>query len=181
MRKIFFIVSIFLAAAYCLGCAPKENTAVSIGNNIKITPQELSSAFAKSPYASSPTKENRKLFLDVYINRKLILNEASKEGLDKDPELLESIQYFWEQALLKLTLNKKMKELASQVKVSDQEINDYFQKHKSEFPGKNMTDAYETIKLQLFIEKQKKTLDDWMNYLRANGKIKIDSKLLGLE
>ena len=94
------------------GCAPQEKPAIIIGT-INTSAEEFESAFNKSIFARSPTPEVRQGFIDTYIDRKLILKEAEKQGLDKDKDFLASVQLFWEQSLLKLVLNAKIKELSA--------------------------------------------------------------------
>ena len=180
MRKISvaIIVLSFLFTIY--GCAPKDKTAVKIGS-IEITQKEFETAFKKSSNSINPAKESRKQFLQALISRKLILKEAEKMGLDKDQEFLDSVQIFWEQSLLRLMLNEKIKELSAPIMVTEPEVRAYYEQHKAEFTGKNEADAIKQIALELFKEKQKKALDEWVGSLRKNTKIKVDYKLLGIE
>jgi hypothetical protein len=180
MRKSILLAVVLSLACTSLGCGSRPKTVISIGD-IKISADEFDSAFSKSLYGNSPTLERRRQFLSTLINRKIILKEAVSEGLDKDPGFLEDVQFFWEQALVKLTLNKKIKELASGIQVSEKEVKDYYETHKSEFAGKSLAEASEQIKLQLFIEKQRKALDDWLVSLAGKSRVDMDYKSLGLE
>ncbi|MDD2689519.1 MAG: hypothetical protein PHT41_05175 [Candidatus Omnitrophica bacterium] len=180
MRKITGIIFLFCFSFSLFGCSVKEKPAIAIGK-IKISVAEFNRDFEKSLYANSPKEEAHKRFAEYLIDRKLILKEAEREGLDKGPEFLNSVQAFWEQALLKLALDKKIKELSSQIGVSDQEVRVYYEVHKETFSRKEVTEVYDQIKLQLFKAKQKEALDKWISALRAKTKISIDNKLLGLE
>jgi hypothetical protein len=180
MRKLILLTVVLSLVYISLGCGRRPKTVISIGE-IKISAEEFNSAFNKSLYGNSPTLERRRQFLSTFINRKIILKEAVKGGLDKDPGFLEDVQFFWEQALIKLTLNKKIKELASGIQISEKEIKDYYETRKSEFPGKNLAEVGEQIKLQLFIEKQRRALDDWLVSLAKKSRIGMDYKSLGLE
>lgn len=180
MRKIAGIVLIFCLSFFLSACSGKEKPAIIIGD-IKISAEEFNEVAGRSLYAGS-TKENmRKRFLGFFIDRKLILREAEREGLDRTPEFLTSVHAFWEQSLLKLALDKKIKELSTQINVSDQEVRTYYELHKESFPKKEISEVYDQLKLQLFKAKQKEALDRWISGLRAKTKISIDNKLLGLE
>ncbi len=180
MRKLILFAVILTFVCVSLGCGKRPKTVISIGK-IKISADEFNSAFNKSLYGNPPTMERRRQFLSTFINRKIILKEALNDGLDKDPKFLEDVQFFWEQALVKLTLNKKIKELASGIQISEKEVKDYYERRKAEFPGKNLAEASEQIKLELFIEKQRKALDDWLTSLAKKSAIRMDYKSLGLE
>ena len=180
MRKTFILTLFICFVISTYGCAKKEKPAIRIGS-IEITAKEFEAALKRSSYASPPTTEGRKEFLDVFINRKIILREAERLGLAKDPEFLESVQFFWEQALLKLALNQKIKEISSPIKITEEEINEYYEAHKAEYAGKDVNENRGQISLQLFKEKQRKALDEWANSLKKNTKIKVNYKLLGLE
>ena len=181
MKKITLVAFICFLSVLNLCCSPgPDKTAISIGN-IKFSADEFNKAFRQSIYADSPTKENRKLFLETFINRKLILKEAASQNMDKDPRFLESIQIFWEQSLMKLILDKKIKELSSQTRLTEQEINNYYEAHREDFSDKQLSEVYGQVKLQLSILKQRAALDSWIRSLKDKNTIKADTKLLGLD
>ena len=181
MRKIIFaiFVTMFIFLFLGKGAAGKDRPAIKIGR-ITVSAGEFDKAFKSSSFFREG-KSSRKEFLDSFISRKLILREAEREGLNKDSEFLEDIQLFWEQSLLKLAISKKMNELSCSIKVNDKEIEDYYNEHKDrDFSNKKLNDVYGRIKLILFKKKQGKALQDWVNSLRENTKIKIDYKSLGI-
>lgn len=181
MRKLLLIIVIFSFIFFSYGCSPKEKPAIIIGN-IEVSVEEFESALARSEYKDFPAnKENRRKFIDIYIDRKLILKEAVKEGLDKDSQFLESVQFFWEQSLLKFILNKKIKEFPSGITVDDWEINSFYETNKDRYPDKEKFEVYSEIKLLIFKEKQKEALDHWVDSLRKKTSLKINYELLNLE
>lgn len=178
MYKYVALSMLFFFILFSAGCTPQEKPAITIGT-IKITADEFETAFSKSIYAHNPTEEAKQGFLTTYINRKLILKEAEREGLDKDKEFLTSVQLFWEQSLLKLVLNAKIKEVSAQINIKDEMVQGYFQTHKEEFFEKELPEVYDQIKLELFKQKQKELLDEWINSLHNKTKIEIDYTQLG--
>ena len=179
MKKVIFMSLLFILTVG-VGCRSKEK-AVIVVDNIEITAKEFQKAFDASRFVSMG-KDGQKAFLDEYIFSKLILKEAEKLGLDKDPQFLSDIQFFWEKALYKLILSKKTKEVASNINISDQEINDYYQRNKeSHFADKELPQAYDQIKWLLLKEKQNRAMADWVNSLKTKANIKIDLKSLGIE
>lgn len=179
MKKIlplFCILLIFMSA----GCGSKEPAAVKIGP-VEISAGEFEKAFQNSRYVYSG-ENGRALFLDHFIDVKLILLEAERAGLDKESGFLQDIQRFWEQALLKRVLEQKSKELSHTIDISQQEIEAYYQKHKDgDFQGKALEDVEEQIKWMLIRIKQSKALSGWTQGLREKTDIRVNTALLGIE
>lgn len=179
MKRVSCIILV-LVLSVILGCAKKEKAAVKIGT-IEITAKEFDEGFKVSNFANDKEK-GRGEFLENLINRKLILKEAENEGVNKNPEFLKSIQLFWEQSLLKLMLDKKSKELFANIKVTDEEIRNFYEKNKEKsFLNKDLPKVYEAIKLLMFRQKEKISLQNWLNSLQKKTKINIDYKLLGIK
>ena len=171
--KIFFILVLIL-----LSCSKSDDSVIVI-DNIRISKEEFEEEFKK--YNKETTKENIKEFLENFINRKLVLKEAEKLNIDKEKEFLKALQNYWEQSLLKIVLDRKSKELFLSIKITDEEINNFYEKNKDRFDNKDLEDVYSEIKLILTKEKQKQALSNWIESLRKKSNIKINYKLLGLE
>jgi hypothetical protein len=177
MKKIFsvFCSMLILIAS---GCAKKEQLAIKIGN-IEITAQEFEAELRDSRYPNDPS--GRRAFLDQFIQKKLILHEAEKLGLDKNPQFLKDVQFYWEQGLLKLVLTQKTKELMGKIQVTDREINDYYRANQnSEFANTELSQVYNQIKWLLFQEKQSGALAGWVDDLEQKTPVRIDYNLLGI-
>jgi len=48
--------------------------------------------------------------LNNMINQKLILLDAEKKGLDKNKEFLKMVENFWQQSLLTMAMQEKVRE-----------------------------------------------------------------------
>jgi hypothetical protein len=176
MKRIFILFAV-LGVSLSGGCVKKEKPAVCIGP-VEITAGEFEAAYQQA-WGSSATKPGRKEFLDMLVNRKLILMEAEELGMDKDPQFLENLQIFWEQSLMKLVLARKLNELSVVCVVSDKEINDYYERHKeSDFPGKELAEARDQIKTLLYRIKQQLELQRWVTGLKKRSKVTFDLELL---
>lgn len=176
------ILPIFVSICLTCGCScPRDRSApaaIKI-DNISITADEYAEAFKNSAYAATDTPEARKEFLDNFVTRILILREAERTGMDKDPEFLKNVQFFWQQSLIKMALDKKIKELALHINVTDKEVRDYYEAGKdTEFAGRDLAGAYNDIKWSIINSKQKALLDDWIASIHKASKIDIDRKLL---
>lgn len=112
MNKILIFLVIL---ALILGCGRRgsqDRQILAKVNNYEIGLQEFEEEFKGSPYAGDNTPQAKREFLKNLINRKLILQDAEKKGLDKDKDFLRMVERFWEQSLLKLALDKKSREIA---------------------------------------------------------------------
>lgn len=152
-RFAFFLLAAFL---FVSGCGPKpgagtdKDVVVSI-NDYKVTRGEFESEFKDSAYGAVDTPESRRTFLSALIDRKLILQYAQKEGFDKETHFLKAIEKFWEQSLLKVVLDKKTIEIASQTVGAD----------------------WETQRAE-----ETKKMNDWMSGLRRGSRITVDGSAM---
>jgi hypothetical protein len=179
MKRLTLAILVCVIFIGCEGFQNPRNAAIEI-NGVGFTAEDFNSAFENSPFFIREG-EAKEEFLDRFISRKLMLNEAEKRGLDKDPEFLQDVQYFWEQSLLKRIYEFKNKETAVEVTVTDKEINDYYYSHQDQFSGKELGQVYGQIKAFLHQYKQNESLAEWVQDLNNKADIRIDYKKLGLE
>src|SRR5205807_1079785 len=111
------------------------------------------------------------IFLDQYIAKKIILNEAEKVGLDKDPQLLSDIQQYWEQELLKLMLSRINQELSGG-EPGEAEIQSYFARNKDAFAGKDLPVVHSQSRDFLIRERQRQVLENWIGALKKRAAIR---------
>jgi hypothetical protein len=178
MKKNLIFLSVLI---FVTGCnpAPKDKQILAKINNYEITLDEFQEEFRDSPYARNETPESKKEFLNNLINRKLILQDAQKRGLDRDKSFLKMIERFWEQSLLKLAIDKKTQEIAGSVSVSDKEIEDaYNNLLKEGKTDKTYDQMYQQIKWEINRSKQTQYLNDWINQLHKKADIKVNYDLL---
>ena len=176
-----YIVAMSLFIGLCLtGCEHRDKPVIKI-KNVRISSDEFDAAFKKSPYVKNAVNGKEK-FLDTFVDKKIILLEAERLGLDKDPALLEDLQIFWEQALLKSVLNYENKELASTVKVSDEEMENYFnEKIKPKFPNRIFAETKESLRSMIQKEKQQELILGWIKNLKEKTPVDIDYQQLNIK
>ena len=106
------------------GCAkekPKKEVLATIGNYTLYAEDFVSEAqLYPQQYRETLTKEQ---ILDDLIQKKLLLLEAGRQGLDKDPAFMKMIERFWEQSLLRSLLKKKSNEILSSIQAPEEEKN----------------------------------------------------------
>lgn len=175
MRVLCLIALIFLAA--CEPRVEKSPVAVKI-NDIEITVDEFNDAYSHAYFTKTEGPMTKEEFLDTLITRRLMLKEAEYYGLDRDEKFLKSIEFFWQQSLLKLVIEKKVKDFSVTTKIEEKTIREYYEKNKDKYPNKSYEEKRERIKYMLMREKQQELLQEWMDSLKDNAKVKIDKKLL---
>jgi len=178
MRKYAVILFLSLFIFGC-GSQPKDKKVLARINNYEITADEFEEEFKDSTFGSVDTIESRKEFLDNLINRKLILQAAQNRGLDKKRSFLKSIEKFWEQSLLKITLDIKTKEIISSIHVSDKTVQEAYQKRLQEGKtDKTYEGVRDQIKWEIINTTGHQLLNDWITELRKEAVVKVNYDLL---
>jgi len=136
MRKVAVLILVIPVLFAFVACAKKEGQKGSdlakVGN-VKITQADLEREiknlpdFAQKIFEGSGGKER---FLNELIKKELLYQEALKKGLDKNTEYMKKVEDFKKITLIGQLLEK---EIESKTKVTDQDVKDYYEKHKEDF------------------------------------------------
>jgi parvulin-like peptidyl-prolyl isomerase len=133
MKKIAvgLILTVALMSCSKKGVEQKGPFLAKVGN-VTITQADYDREFKTLPeYAQQifAGEEGKEKFLNEIINKEMLYQEALKKGLEKTPDFQKKLEEF-----KKVTLITELfeKEIISKAKVSDQEIKDYYDKHKEE-------------------------------------------------
>lgn len=138
MKKVLVIVFLVAALAACSkkDTGQKEGqkglSLAKVGNS-QITQADLDRELKSLPEYAQQIFEGESgmsKFLDEIVKKEILYQEALKKGLDKGADFNKKVEDF-----KKLTLVSELleKEIMSRAKVSDQEVRDYFDKHKEDF------------------------------------------------
>ncbi len=177
---LFLLMSLLLVSGCCQSSCigPDKDAAVKI-NNYTISRVEFDQEFKASAYGKNDTPESRQQFLNTLIDRKLILQYAQKEELDKEKGFLKMIEKFWEQSLLKTALDKKTKEVMGASPVSDYEIRTaYDNMIKKDKTDESYESAYMRIKWDLVRVRENKLIDDWIADMHKKAHISVNKDIL---
>jgi hypothetical protein len=126
LKFIWYVVALVacfaaLVAYHTIKPHPAEkNIAITI-NQKHITNDDFNARFAS--VKTSPHNSDKQEFINSLIVKELMIQDAEKEGIDKDEAFRRSIQDYYEQSLIKQVMDKKIKSL--KVAVTDAEI-DHF-------------------------------------------------------
>jgi peptidyl-prolyl cis-trans isomerase C len=135
MKKIAVLFLVILLVAF-LGCdkqpgAQKGPYLAKVGN-AKITQADFEREMENLPPFAQKLfegKGGKEKFLDELIKKELIYQEALKKGLDKDAEFKKKLEDFKKISLISQILEE---EIETKAKVTEQEVKDYYEKHKNE-------------------------------------------------
>ena len=84
--------------------------------------QEYLAAHRKKNPNLELTPATRRTMLEKFVERKLLITEAEKMQVDQEPDFRRALQEYREQMLLKELLVRKCENFASQIKVSNADI-----------------------------------------------------------
>lgn len=162
--KLFIIALCFTTA---FGCKSKTDTGakdekksgqvLAEVNGSAITSADYTKEVEALPPYLKPmteTPEGKKELLDTMVVRELILQQASKEGIDKSQAVSDKLEELKKRIVVEAFLKKKVEE---QAKMSDAELQEFYNKNKEKFKTgeqvrashilvKNETQAQEILK-----------------------------------
>ncbi|MDQ7786787.1 MAG: hypothetical protein RDU01_04195 [Thermodesulfovibrionales bacterium] len=122
MRYIYYILAIVLVLsaiiAYELKSKPRtpQDTALTVNERV-ISVDEYNKLYAARPYGA----ESKSEFINDLIVKALLIQEAQKQGIDKEESFRRSIQNFYEQSLTKILIDRKFSSL--DFSISDEDFN----------------------------------------------------------
>lgn len=189
-KILLFTLVVLVFAAGCAdnkkGASPEEKVIARIGN-YKLTVADfkdgLKTTMAQKSLATDPVKAKEDI-LEELIIRKVLVQEAQKENFDKERSFMNEIERYWEQALIKLLLKKKLQEISRMIHVDRSEIVNEYDKMKKEASIEKQAEfpAIETLEGDIGdnILKRKKEaiLEGWVENLRKRASVSIDKKAL---
>lgn len=141
----------------------KEGKVLAEVNSGSITTGDFDSELKNLPEylkAMADTPQGRKEMLDTMIIRELILQQATKDGLDKGPEIEDKLQDLKKRLIVESFLKKKV-EVES--KVSDEDMKTFYEQNKDKFK------SGEQIKASHILVKTEKEAKDILAQLKSGG------------
>jgi EpsD family peptidyl-prolyl cis-trans isomerase len=132
-QRIIVTALIALAVTSCQKKASGQTVAVVNGE--EITASELNSELAGQQNASGDTKQARVAALQNLINRKLLVQQAKKDGIDKSPEYITQLRRGTDDLLVNMLISRRVN--TAQVPTPDQ-INQFEANHAEAFAGREV-------------------------------------------
>ena len=155
--KLSYILLALIISGIMSGCCCKteskklsKKTVIAKINNYVLTVNDFEEEVAPRArdISVSPDVEKAKEdALDEIVTKKILLQEAQAQSFDKDAKFMKEIERYWEQALLKLLINKKLSEFSKNIPAD--------------------------IKGELRKKMLQSELDKWLTNMRSSAHIKI--------
>ena len=111
MRKRNFIwliagVVCVISLWYAYSQRPEQKKVVARINNYVMTLEDFEDGIAHSPYQVQRRRDLEGL-LDLAVRKQVLIQEAEKEGLDKNKSFMKTIERYWRQTLIKELVEKQ--------------------------------------------------------------------------
>lgn len=127
MIKILSILCVLsLNFAFAQTTSKDSNVVVAEVNGIKIYKKELDETYTQSLLIASNKKITKQNTLEFLINRRVGIDQAKKEKIDKDPFVQSKMEDILNQALL----SKNVEDKIANILVKDEEIKSYYTNNK---------------------------------------------------
>ena len=117
------------------GCGKKEEGGKVLAtiDGEKVTLEEFNKELDRIPANMKMlvlTQSGKQSFLDRYIVKRLLMEEAKKENIEKDKEFQDRLSDIREQLLIESLLKKKV---TTNINASEEQLKEYYEKNKEKF------------------------------------------------
>lgn len=166
-------IAVAVAAVAVFGCqsgtpgskseSKKEGQVLAEVNGGTITTGDFDRELKNLPeYLKSmaETPQGRKEMLDTMVIRELILQQASKDGLDKTPEIEEKLQDLKKRLIVEAFLKKKVE---ADAQVPDADLKKFYEQNKDKFK------AGEQIRASHILVKSEKEAKDILSQIKGGA------------
>jgi peptidyl-prolyl cis-trans isomerase C len=156
-----------------VGPGGDKKVVMQVGN-YKMTVEDLRYEMAHMPYDDEgllKSEEGRNRYLDRLAEKEILLQEAQRQGIDREKDFMKSIENHWEQALLKILLERKTKEISGLIRVYDNEIDEYYKRSGETSP---LSKVRPEIREAIRQKKEMDAMNDWILDLKKKTYIKIN-------
>lgn len=178
-QKMIFSIVIFLIFAGCAYRASEEdNRVVAQVNEYKMRAEDLKYDLQNIHYDEEKlldTKDGQKEYVSRLIEKEILLQETQRLGIDKEKDFMKSIENYWEQALFRILLERKSKEISGLIYVYDNEIEKYY---KDSGETLALSKVRADIKKALQRQKETEAMNAWIEDLRKKSYIKINEDMI---
>jgi hypothetical protein len=169
------------------GCGPRNAEANAqrpavIINKLKLTQDELQQEIAaahRAPHAALSSTGEEPEWLSRLIEREILVQEAQRLGIDRDPAFMGTIERFWKEALIKLLLERKGREIAGQTRVYEPEIEAAYKQlapQASAAPPESLPALREDLSRRILQDKEAEAMENWVAQLRQRAHVVIDQE-----
>lgn len=143
--KLAMVTTLALSASMLAACGGGEKGAQTLAqvNGKEITVHQLNGEMANMPeLANLPPENAQKIALDKMVGRELLVQKATEVKLDRDPQVMQTIERTNKMILAQAYLDRVTKSIAPPTAA---EINDYFTKHPELFSERRVYELQQVL------------------------------------
>ncbi len=149
---------------------------LAIVDNQKITKKQLDSMLNIMPaQIKEYYKDDKPGFLEELITRQLLISEAKKQKIDHQEDFKEYAKQNPDKKE-DIMANLLLRKIANSITISEQELKDFFNQYKDQLPNKDYESVKEQLRPMAIEEKQRQTIDDFINDLKTKAEIVRNEK-----
>ncbi len=181
-KTICNILIISFVFSFLIGCSSSgsegDKRVVAEVNNYRMTVEDLRYELKNIPYDRPyllETEEGRMRYINSLLEKEILLQEAQRQGIDKEKDFMKSIENYWEQALLKLSLEREAKRISGSIHVYDNEIEEYYKNSGEQLA---LPEVKRDIARLIRQKKEMDLMNAWIEELKEQSDIKINRELL---
>lgn len=175
------VVHIIIFVFFLSGCSAgggADKKIVAEVNNYRMTTEDFKYELRNIPFDEIgllKTEDGRKKYIDRLVEKEILLQEAQRQGLDREKDFMKSIENYWEQALLKSLVERKSKEISTAVHVYNNEIEDYYKASGEKQP---LSKVSSDIRRLIREKRETEAMEEWVKELKEKSYIKINEDIL---
>jgi len=179
---IVIVAGIMVLLCSCTGQGTNKSAPVAKVNDYVIASDDFRQVLARSAYFNDIvglSLADKKRILDEEIRKELLIQEAIKLGLDKEPEFRQTIERYWEQTLIASLVKRQSASIQSRIIVTEDEIENRYRQMAQ--PGTELpplADLRQKLEKEIRDEKQTKALEEWTEDLWKKAKINLNEENL---
>lgn len=182
LGRLAAVLAVFLLLAGCSGDDGDKGPVLATIDDYQVLLPDFEQQLAAELEYNREVKLTRRVkerFLDEMIRKELLIQEATRLGLDRQEAFVRSIERYWESMLIRNLLEIKGREIESRILVSDEEIEArYDRMQQQDGPLPPLDTFRDQVHDLVREEKKSQMLDRWIGQLREKADVSIDRALL---
>jgi peptidyl-prolyl cis-trans isomerase C len=125
------------------------------------------------------TKQVKRKFLEELIRKEVLIQEAKKRQLDRQPKFVRAIELYWEATLIRDLMELKGNQISKKALVSQAEIEAaYTDMQTSDDRLPPLSKLRDKLVEDIKEKKKTKMLKSWIDDLRGSSSVQINEELL---
>lgn len=144
---------------------------LAVVNGEEITRRALNQQFETLPQQYKEYfKDDKTGFLEELVSRQLLLQAARRENIQKQPEYKTAVAQNPGQEE-QVVINLLLKNIVADVSITESELREFFDQYKDQLPVKDYDAVKEQLRPMALEEKQRLTIEEYINNLKSTAKI----------